>query len=68
MLNRALHQLTGQNLGSVFNSRSGCVQAVQIHCWFKIKQSNLKLKTQDNQLLGSLLLDDSNFRSKFVIV
>jgi hypothetical protein len=37
-------QLTGQNLGQVFNSRSGWVQAMQLHC-FETKLPNLKLKT-----------------------
>jgi hypothetical protein len=46
-------QLTGQNLGRVFNSRSGCMCAMPFRC-YEAKQPNLKLKTQPEQLLGSL--------------
>ncbi len=49
-------QLKGQNLGRVFNSRSGCVRVVQL-CSFETKLPNLMLKTQPKQLLGSLPLD-----------
>jgi hypothetical protein len=49
-------QLTGRNLGRVFNSRSGCVHVMQLHC-FETKLPNLMLKTQPRQLLGSLPLD-----------
>jgi hypothetical protein len=49
-------QLTGQNLGRVFNSRSGCLSAMQLPC-FETKRSALKLKTQPKQLLGYLPLD-----------
>jgi hypothetical protein len=48
-------QLTGQNLGRVFNSRSGRVHALQLH-FSETKQPNLKLKTRPKQLLGSLPL------------
>ncbi len=52
-------QLTGRNLGWVFNSRSGHVYATHsCHYWAKL--SNFKLKTRPKQLLGSLQLD-SNF-------
>ncbi len=44
-------QLTKRNLGRVFNSRSGCVHVMKLHC-FEAKVSNLKLKTQTRQLLG----------------
>jgi len=37
--------LTGQNLGRVFYSRSGCVRAVQLSC-FETKRPSLKLKTR----------------------
>jgi hypothetical protein len=49
-------QLRGQNLGRVFNSRSGCVNAMQLRC-SEIKLSNLMLKTRPKQLLSSLPLD-----------
>jgi hypothetical protein len=49
-------QLAEQNLGQVFNSRSGRVFAVHTRCYWT-KPPNLKLKTQPEQLLGSLLLD-----------
>ena len=49
-------QLTGQNLGCVFNFRSGCVHAVHLLC-YGVKLSKLKLKTWPKQLLGSLPLD-----------
>jgi hypothetical protein len=48
-------QLTGQNLGRVFNSRSSRVHAQQLH-FSEMKQPNLKLKTRPKQLLGSLPL------------
>ncbi len=51
-----LLQLTGQNLGLIFNSRSGCVRFMRI-CCSEIKLSNLELKTWPKQLLGSLRLD-----------
>ncbi len=37
--------LTGQNLGRVFYSRSGCVRAMQLSC-FETKRPSLKLKTR----------------------
>jgi len=43
-------QLTGQNLGRAFNSRSGCLRAVQFSS-FDAKLANLELKTQPQQLL-----------------
>jgi hypothetical protein len=49
-------QLTGQNLGRVFNSRSGCVCAMHLSC-FETKLPNLMLKTRPKQLLGYLPLD-----------
>ncbi len=48
-------QLTGQNLGRVFNSRMGCMCGVPF-CCYEAKQTNLKLKTRPKQLLGSLPL------------
>ncbi len=44
-------QLTGRNLGRVFNSRSGCMYVMNL-CYYEAKQPNLKLKTQPKQLLG----------------
>jgi hypothetical protein len=49
-------QLAGQNLGRVFNSRSGREDDMQLHC-FGTKLSNLKLKTLPKQILGYLKLD-----------
>ncbi len=49
-------QLKGQHLGRVFNSRSGCVRAMQLPC-LETKWPNLKLKTRPKQLVGSLPLD-----------
>jgi hypothetical protein len=48
-------QLTGRNLGRVFNFRNGDVHAVHFSC-YSVKLPNLKLKTQPKQLLGSLPL------------
>ncbi len=48
-------QSTGQNLGRVFNSRSGRMCATHL-CCCEGKRSNLKLKTQTKQILGSLPL------------
>ncbi len=48
-------KLTRQNLGSVFNSRSGCVQDMHLF-YYEAKLTNLELKTQPKQLLGSLPL------------
>jgi hypothetical protein len=49
-------QLTGQNLGQVFNFRNGCVHAAHLHCC-RVKLPNLKLKTRPKQRLRSLPLD-----------
>jgi hypothetical protein len=49
-------QLTGQNLGRVFNFRNGHVHAAHFLC-YGVKLPNLKLKTQPKQLLGYLPLD-----------
>jgi hypothetical protein len=46
-------QLTGQYVGRVFNSRSGCMCPKPLFC-YEAKQPNLKLKTQPKQLFGSL--------------
>jgi hypothetical protein len=48
-------QLSGQNLGRVFNSRLGraCMYCATAYI---TKQPNLKLKTWHKQLIGSLLL------------
>ncbi len=48
-------QLTGQNLGRVFNFRYGHLHAEHFWC-YQVKLPNLKLKTRHKQLLGSLLL------------
>ncbi len=48
-------QLTGQNLGQVFNSRSDPTCAMHFHP-YEAKRTNLKLKTQRNELLGYLSL------------
>jgi hypothetical protein len=45
-------QVTGQNLGRVFNSRSGCMRARFLRC-HEAKLSDLKLKTRSKILLGS---------------
>jgi hypothetical protein len=45
-------QLTRQNLGRVFNSRSGCM--CPMHC-YEANLSNLKLQTQPKQLLDYTL-------------
>jgi len=42
-------QLRGQNLGRVFNSRSGCLCAAHL-CSYEAKQPRLKLKTRPKQL------------------
>ncbi len=47
-------QLTGQNLGRVFNSRSGCVHTMMVNC-VETKLLNLKLKARAKQVVGSLL-------------
>ncbi len=48
-------QLTGQNLGQVFNFRSSHLHAATFLV-LSVKLPNLQLKTQPKQLLGSLLL------------
>ncbi len=48
-------QLTGQNLGQVFNSRSGCMCAMGINS-YETKWPNLKLETRPKQLSGSIPL------------
>jgi hypothetical protein len=48
-------QLTGQNLGRVFNFRSGHLLAATFLV-LSVKLPNLQLKTRPKQLLGSLLL------------
>jgi hypothetical protein len=50
-----LLQLTGQNLGQVFNFRFGHWHAEHFWC-YQAKLPNLKVKTQPKQLLGSLPL------------
>ncbi len=44
-------KLTGQNLGRVFKSKSGCMCVVHLLCSEAIRP-NLKLKTRPKQLLG----------------
>jgi hypothetical protein len=60
MLNLAMDklQLTGQNLGRVYNFRNGCLYGVHFLC-YGAKLPNLKLKTQTKQFIGSLPLDSS---------
>jgi hypothetical protein len=48
-------QLTGQNLGRVFNFRSGHLHAATFLV-LSIKLPNIQLKTRPKQLLGSFLL------------
>jgi hypothetical protein len=48
-------QLTGQNLGRVFDFRSGHLHAATFLI-SSVKLPNLQLKTRPKQLLGSLLL------------
>jgi hypothetical protein len=47
-------QLTGQNLVRVFNSSCGTLGSMRC---FEMKLLNLKLKTRQKQLMGSILLD-----------
>jgi len=49
-------QLTGQNLGRVFNFRSSHLHAADLWCYW-VKLPILNLKTWPKQLLGSLQLD-----------
>jgi hypothetical protein len=64
-------QLTGQNLGPVFNSRSGCMCAMHL-CCYEAKQPILKLKTRSKQLLGSLplafVLPGQSFKFEVMVV
>ncbi len=53
--NREQLQLTGQNLGRVFNFRFGHLYAEHFR-WCQVKLPNLKLKTRPKQCLGSLPL------------
>ncbi len=46
---------TGHNLGRVFNSRRGCMNAMHLLC-SKAKLPSLVLKTRPRKLLGSLPL------------
>ncbi len=48
-------ELTGQNLGRVFNFRFGHLHAEHFWC-YQVKLPNLKLKPQPKQLLGYLPL------------
>jgi hypothetical protein len=48
-------QLTGQNLGRVFNFSNGHLHAA-IYLMLSLKLPNLQLKTWPKQLLGSLPL------------
>jgi hypothetical protein len=48
-------QLTGQNLGQVFNFKSGHLHAATFLV-LSVKLPNLQLKTQPKQVLGSLPL------------
>jgi hypothetical protein len=48
-------QLTGRNLGRVFNFRFGHLQVEHFRS-YQVKLPDLKLKTRPKQLLGSLLL------------
>ncbi len=45
------HWMTGANLGTVVNSRSGCMHSMHL-CWYGAKLSYPKLKTQPTQFLG----------------
>jgi hypothetical protein len=49
-------QLTGQNMGRVFNFRCGHLHATYSWC-YQLKLPNLKLKTQPKQFFGSLPFD-----------
>ncbi len=49
-------QQLGQNLGQVFNFRSGHLKSAHLWC-YRVKLPNLKLKTRTKQLLVSPLLD-----------
>jgi hypothetical protein len=58
-------RLTGQKLGRVFNTRSGCVCDMHL-CCYEVKLPNLELKTWPKQLLGYLLLDFASPTSDIV--
>jgi hypothetical protein len=64
-------QLTGRNLGPVFNSRSGCTCAMHL-CRYEAKQPILKLKIRPEQLLGSLplafVLPGQSFKFEVMVV
>jgi hypothetical protein len=49
-------QVTGQNLGRVFNSRSGCMCARLLRC-HETKLPDLKLKTRSKIILDYLLIN-----------
>jgi hypothetical protein len=49
-------QLIRQNLGRVFNLRTGNVRAMRLNC-YEVKLPNLKLKTWFKKLLSHLTLD-----------
>ncbi len=56
--------LTGQNLGRVFNFRLG--QCMPMHLrWCETKQPNLKLKAWPKQLLGFLPQNSSNPKNRY---
>jgi hypothetical protein len=59
-------QLTGQNLGRVFNFRSGHLHAAAFLV-SSVKLPNLQLKTQPKQLLGYLPLDIVLHSKRFCI-
>jgi hypothetical protein len=49
-------QLTGQNLGRVFNFRSDHLHSAYLYCYL-VKLPNFNLKTRPKQLLDYLPLD-----------
>ncbi len=49
-------QLTGRNLSRVFNFRCGCVHDIHL-CWYEVKLTSLRLKTQPKWLLCSPLVN-----------
>ncbi len=61
-------QITGQNLGRVFNSKSGCMYPMHL-CCCEAKLPSLKLKTWPNHLVGYLPLDIAltNSNKSFVV-
>ena len=60
-------QLTGQNLGRVFISRSGPTCAMHFHP-YEAKRTNLKLKTQRKELLGYLSLGIMHTDYKMTVI